>query len=89
MDPKPNPDPNPNPNPNQVGGSAPGEMDEPSDLAVHKGEVFVADTRSSRLKLVARAAAGLATHGSRRPRAVRAAALWAPEQRCRRLRPVA
>ena len=36
-----------------MGGSAPGEMDEPCDLAVHEGEVFVADTRSSGARLVA------------------------------------
>lgn len=34
-----------------VGGSAPGEMDEPSDLAVHKGEVFVADTWNHRVNV--------------------------------------
>ena len=36
-----------------MGGSAPGEMDEPCDLAVHEGEVFVADTWSSGARLVA------------------------------------
>ena len=39
-----------------MGGSAPGEMDEPCDLAVHEDEVFVADTRSSAVRLVALAA---------------------------------
>ena len=34
-----------------VGGSEPGEMDEPSDLAVHAGEVFVADTWNHRISV--------------------------------------
>ena len=82
LHPHPHPNPDPKPNPIQVGGSAPGEMDEPSDLAVHKGEVFVADTSSSTLK-ARRPGSGRPghTHGSRRPRALRAAPLWASEQR--------
>ena len=104
LHPHPHPNPDPKPNPIQVGGSAPGEMDEPSDLAVHKGEVFVADTSSSTLK-ARRPGSGRPghTHGSRRPRALRAAPLWASvsgsaqcrpgafprrrQKQCNRLRP--